>query len=262
MRRAFVAAIAILVWCPPGWTQRPSDAEASALIERSRQKASEYAQSLPDFVATEVIRRYAGSYKDGIGGHPVDTLTIQLRYSQHKEEHKLLLIDGKPAGQTFETLQGTVGSGEFGTTLSSVFDPASQTSFHWQSWKNVRKHRAGAFEYAVNGPHSRYRLGTTADGRTVEAEVGYHGVVEIDAETAEVLHLEYAADHIPDALHLQYAGTTVDYDFADIGGREYLLPAHSETEMKGPTEWTRSVAQFRDYHKFAADSTVDFAPVK
>jgi hypothetical protein len=252
----------LVSWCPPGWTQRPSDADIAALIGRSRQKAYEYARSLPDFVATEIIHRYAGSMVEGLGGHPIDTLTIQLRYFQHQEDHKLMLVDGKPTRQSFETLEGTVGSGEFGTTLSAVFDPASQTSFHWQIWKNVRKRRASVFEYAVNGPHSRYRLGTTADGRTVAADAGYHGVVEIDAETAEVLHLEYVADHIPETLHLQYAGTTVDYALADIGGREYLLPAHSQTEMRSPVEWAKNIAEFRDYHKFAADSTVDFGPPK
>ena len=229
---------------------------------KERAKALEYARSLPDFVATELIHRYAGNMVDGLGGHPIDTLTIQLRYFQHREEHKLMLVNAKPTRQTFETLEGTVGNGEFGTTLSAVFDPTSQTSFHWQSWKILRKRRVSLIEYAVNGPRSRYRLGTAADGRTTEADVGYHGVVEIDAETAEVLHLEYVADHIPEALHLQYAGTSVDYALADVGGREYLLPAHSKTEMKGSVEWARNIAEFRDYHKFAADSTVAFGPVK
>lgn len=255
-----MTAIGVLLWCPPVWTQRPSDRDISALIERSRQKAREYAQSLPDFVATEVIHRYAGSAL--LGFWPTDTLTIQLRYFQHKEDHKLMLVDGKPTRQTFATLEGTVGSGEFGTTLSAVFDPDSQTSFHWQSWKNVRKHRLCVFGYEVNGAHSRYRLETAADGRTVEADVGYHGVVEIDADTAEVLHLEYMADHIPEALQLRYAETTVDYALADVGGREYLLPARSETEMRGQVQFVRNVVEFREYHKFAADSTVDFGPPK
>jgi hypothetical protein len=120
MRRAFVTAVAMLVWCPPGWAQRPSDAVASALIEKGRAKALDYARSLPDFVCTEAIRRYAGSMAEGLGGHPIDTLTIQLRYFQHQEDHKLTLVDGKPARQTFETLQGAIGSGD-SARLSAPF---------------------------------------------------------------------------------------------------------------------------------------------
>lgn len=244
------------------FAQRSSEQDTMALVEKARQKALAYTQSLPDFVATEIIHRYAGSMADGLGGHPIDTLTIQLRYLQHKEDHKLMLIDGKPSGRTFETLEGTIGSGEFGATLSAIFDPAAQTAFHWQSWKNLRGRRAAVLGYEVTGPPSHYRLGTTADGRTVAADAGYHGVLEIDGETAEVFHLEYVADHIPESLHLTHAGTKVDYAPAEIAGRNYLLPSRSELEMRAPTAWARNVIEFRDYRRFSVDSTVDFGPVK
>ena len=254
--------ITVLTCGALAFAQRPSEKDTKALVEKARQKALAYTQSLPDFVATEIIHRYAGSMAAGLGGHPVDTLTIQLRYLQHKEDHKLMLIDGKATGRTLETLEGTVGSGEFGATLSAIFDPATQPAFHWQSWKNLRGRRVAVLGYEVTGPQSHYRLGTTADGRTVAADAGYHGVLEIDGETAEALHLEYVADHIPEFLHLIYAGTKVDYALTDIAGRNYLMPSRSELEMRGPTAWARNVIEFRDYGRFSVDSTVDFGPVR
>ncbi len=254
--------VAMLVCAALAFAQRPSAQDTAALVERARQKALAYTQSLPDFVATEVLHRYSGSYRDGYGGTPVDTLTIQLRYLQHKEDHKLMLVDGKPAGGTFETLQGTVSSGEFGSTLSAIFDPATETAFHWQNWKNLRGRRVAVLGYEVTGAQSHYRLGTTADGRTVAADAGYHGLLEIDTETGEVLHLEYVADHIPESLHLTYAGTKVDYALANIAGRNYLLPSRSETQMRDPTAWARNVVEFRDYRRFSVDSTLDFGPRK
>jgi hypothetical protein len=259
--RFTAACIGWLAWCSPALAQRPSDRDLETLIERGRYKAIEYAQSLPDFMVTEVIHRYAGKIGE-YGGNPIDTLTVQLSYLQHKEDHKLMLIDGKTTRKTFETLQGTIGRGEFGTTMNAVFDPASQTNFHWQSWKDVRKHRVAVVGYEVNGPHSRYRLGSSFDGRAFEMDVGYHGVLEIDSETGEVVHLEYVADRIPDALHLRYAGTTVDYAVADIGGQKYLLPSRSEMEMRGQTDWARNVTDFRNYRKFSAESTIKFGAGK
>jgi hypothetical protein len=88
------------------------------------------------------------------------------------------------------------------------------------------------------------------------------GLLEIDLGTGEVLHIEYVADHIPEVLHLRSAGTTVDYAVADIGGRGYLLPSHSETEMRGLSAWARNVIEFREYRKFSADSSVEFGPGK
>jgi hypothetical protein len=257
-----ILCVTVLVCGALAFAQRPSEQDMTALVERARQQALAYRQSFPDFVATEVIHRYAGSMAEGLGGHPVDTLTIQLRYFQDKEDHKLMLIDGKPTGRTFETLEGTVSSGEFGSTLNAIFDPATRTAFRWQRWKNLRGRRVAVFDYEVNGPQSHYRLGTTANGRTVAADAGYHGVLEIDGETGEVLYLEYVADHIPESLRLTYAGTKVDYALANIAGRNYLLPSRSETEMRGSTTWARNVVEFRDYHRFSVDSTVDFGPVK
>jgi len=50
----------------------------------------------------------------------------------------------------------------------------------------------------------------------------------------------------------------VDYDFADVGGTDYLLPARSETFLRTPQLWVRNDAEFREYRKFSSDSTVTF----
>jgi len=261
MRRGSLPAIVMLVWCPPGWTQGPSDADITALIERSRAKALDYARSLPDFVCTETIRRYAPfESQDRVWRH-ADTLTVRLSYFQQKEEHKLVAIDDKPSDRKYEELAGVTGMGEFGGTLLMIFHPASETSFRWQGWKTVRGRKAAMYTYAVDAAHSRYKLSNGAVGHMHEALVGFRGDLEVDSATGEVLQFTYLPDQIPKELELFYARTAVDYDFADVGGRDYLLPARSETEMYGRFA-ARSVTEFRDYHKFAADSTVDFAPVK
>jgi hypothetical protein len=254
----------LLVWTALAWAQRPPDADAAALIERSRQKALDYAKSLPDFECTEVVRRYtdADPQQERFRPVPIDKLAIKLRYFQHKEEHKLVLIDDQPADRTFESLDGAIGTGEFGATLSAIFDPASQTSFHWESWKNGRKRRTAVYAYIVEPAHSRYLMIVGATGTAREAVVGYHGALEIDSETGEVLHFAYVADHIPKELVLKYASTTVDYDLADIGGRDYLLPVRSEARMGSPGVSVRNEIEFREYRKFSADSSIDYGPAK
>jgi hypothetical protein len=263
MRRAFVTAIGLLLWCPPGWTQRPSDADIAALIERSRAKALDYARALPDFVCTELIRRYA-PFESQLGHvwRHADTLTVRLSYFQQKEEHKLVAIDDKPSDRKYEELTGVTGMGEFGGTLLTIFRPASETSFLWQGWKTVRGRKAAVYTYVVDVAHSRYKLSNGVVGHTHQALVGFRGDLEVDSATGEVLQFTHLPDQIPKELDLFYTRTTVDYDFADVGGRDYLLPARSETEMRGRLVAARSVTEFREYHKFAADSTVDFGPPK
>jgi hypothetical protein len=237
------------------WGQRPSDAESAALRERARLKALDYTRSLPDFVCRELVHR---SSDRGAGWRATDTLTVRLSYSQHAEAHKLELIDGKPTDRKYEELNGATGTGEFGGVLREIFDPNSQAAFEWQSWKTVRKRRAAVYEYAISAAHSPYYLKSDY-GKGV---VGIHGVVEIDAETAEVLHVTFVAYEIPPELNLLSAANSVDYEFADVGGRQYLLPARSETEIHSPTVRSRNKIEFHDYRKFSAESVIDFGTGK
>ena len=253
--------MALLAWTSLVWPQRPSDADAEATIERSRQKALDYTLSLPDFVCTEVIHRFIDRRQRG-QWQRLDKLTLKLSYFQRVEEHKLMLIDDKPTDRKYESLEGATGVGEFGGVLRSTFEPASETAFRWESWKNVRKHRVAVYSYIVTPEHSHYTLVAGPPRAPREAIVGYHGVVDLDVETGEVLHLTYVADHIPKELIVNYALTSVDYDLADVGGRDYLLPVRSETEMHSSQLSLRNEMEFREYRKFSSDSTITFDPDK
>jgi len=255
-----IRVFGLLLCAALAWGQRPSDATSAALIERSRQKALEYTHSLPDFVCSEVVRRYAApaeGMKFGSWAH-TDTLTIKLSYSQKTEGHKLELIDGKPTDRKYEELGGATSSGEFGGILRTIFDPVSQAAFDWESWKTVRKHRTAVYHYAVDAANSPYYLRHA----NRQAVVGIHGAVELDSETGEVLHLTYIAYEIPKQLDLQYSTTSVEYDFTSVGGRNYLLPARSETEVHSSEMWARNKTEFREYRKFSADSIIDFGTGK
>jgi len=247
--------ICLVVWCSRSPAQQPSATDATALIERARQKARLYTQSLPDFECTETVHR---STVAGSGRSLTDTLTIKLSYLQQQEVHKLMLVNGKPTELKFEGLQGATSVGEFGGILRIVFDPASETAFAWESWKNLRQHRSAVYEYAVSAATSPYFLRN--EGR--QANVSIHGVVEVDVTSGEVLRLTHVCYDIPKELNLASASGSVEYDLAGVGGRNYLLPARSESQMRGPTVVVRNKMEFTAYRKFSSDSTITFGDGK
>jgi hypothetical protein len=51
---------------------------------------------------------------------------------------------------------------------------------------------------------------------------------------------------------------TLDYDFNDVGGAEYLLPLKAELELEAYSIQYRNEIEFRDYRKFTAESTLTF----
>jgi hypothetical protein len=84
----------------------------------------------------------------------------------------------------------------------------------------------------------------------------------VDTETGEVWRLTFIAYDIPKRLDVQSFSSTVDYALASVAGRNYLLPARSETETHSTEMWARNKMEFRNYRKFSADSTIDFGTGK
>ena len=250
-------ALGLIVWPAQAATLRPSETEAASEVERTRTVAVDYTKLLPDFICTETIRRYIRLTLPKTW-RPTDILSIKLSFSSQAEDHRLVQIDGQPADEPEESLDGLVNIGEFGGTLEAVFDRATQAVFHWEGWRTVRNRPAAVYSYQVEKSHSLYMLTFNAGPYAHRLVVGYHGAVEVDRETGGVLRLVYEADGIPKEFPMQYVRTTVDYDFAEVAGKRYLLPIKSETETESVVMRARNIAKFREYRKFSADSTVRF----
>ena len=273
LARARISALTLLL-ALPALAQRPAAAEANAILERGREKALAYTKSLPDFVCTEIIQRYkrsqppvslpalrgAGASSGAPSWAPFDRLTVRLSFFQQKEDHKLELVNGLPTTLQYVSQDlGATATGEFGGMLKHIFDPASQAAFHWEGWKKARKHRVAVYGYTVTADHSRFLVeGGSRSGEEHRAVVGFHGTVEIDTETGDVLHFDYTADGIPTTVALTRSATSVDFDRVEIGGNRYILPVRSETELEGPKFAIKNAIEFRAFRKFDANSTVDF----
>ena len=259
LRAAVIGGLACAALAVP---QRPTEEDAAAGIEKSRQTALDYGRSLPDFVCTEVVNRYIDPRRHG-AWLPQDKLTVKLSYFEQQEEHKLILLDGKPTSRDYRSLGGAVGMGEFGGMLQGIFEPRSAARFHWENWKNVRKHRAAVYSYVVQPEHSAYLMVSGVPGAaSQQALVGFHGTLEIDSETGAVLAFTYDADKIPPALGIDSVRSSVDYDFAGVGGNTYLLPVRSATKTRTPHLWVLNRIEFREYRKFSTESNISFGDGK
>jgi len=261
MRRDLIIAAVGLLLCLPAAGQRPSPEEQQRTLDTARDIAIHYSGKLPDFICTEQVER-----TDRAGpatNMKVDRLTIQLTYFGQKEKYKLVAMNGSRTEQPLESLEGLITGGEFGSLLLGVFDPSSGADFQWKASSNVRKRRAAVYTYRIARAKSHYILGhRAAAGNMVEAAAGYHGEVTLDSETAKVLRLTAIADDIPKDSGIFQSSVEVDYDFINVAGGTYLLPAHSDARMERSYRQIANVVTFADYKKFEATSTIDFNPPK
>ena len=260
-----IAALAGLLACAAAaWAQAPTAERTSAAIEMSRKAALAYARSLPDFICTQLVHRYLDfdHLTQRVSWRWLDTLTIKLSYFDQREDHTLVLVNGKPSEKSYTDLGGAISAGEFALMQKQIFDPASQALFTWKKWTKVGKRQAATYLYRVDVSHSHFMLDFLTPTGLTQDIVGYHGTLELDRETGNVLSMTYIADAIPKTCPVSSSTTAVTYDFADVGGKQYLLPASSETEMRSRQLWTRNHAVYRDYRKFSADSVVHFGDAK
>lgn len=262
----------------PTTSALPPDAEAQALLDRTRTATLGAAATMPDFIVKQLIKR---SYAFGTTSNwiPQDNLTIAVGYRANAgEEYKVLAVNGMPLSR--ETKQtrdyskdvapGTTSSGvEYISAVADVLKPESKTVFKLADTDLIQGRRTLVFEYEIE----RALSSLTLRASDATASVGSRGRVWIDRETNRVLRFEQIATEIPGDFPITAASSVIDYDWVTINENKYLLPTHSEillTSVNGNrSQQSRNEIRFRGYQKFGAELKVideidekDFAPEK
>jgi hypothetical protein len=88
----------------------------------------------------------------------------------------------------------------------------------------------------------------------------YGGSIWIDKETRRVLRIEQRAVYLPSDFTYDKAESVVEYGYARIDGKQYLLPATSVNSacLSGTGHCVRNEISFRNYRKFTADSDIKY----
>lgn len=232
----------------------PSAAEQKKVLEQTREYALNYSKTLPDFICTQVTRRYADP--SGLEfWQSLDTLTARLTFFEQKEDYKLVLLNNHPTDMPYDKLGGASSTGEFGSILRSLFEPETDGQFRWERWATLRGMRAHVFSYRVLQPRSQWRLNFE---RRDEVIVGYSGMVYVERDSGSILRVTLNAEDIPPAFPIRQAATILDYAYSEINERKYLLPLRAVIRMRNERLLTKNEVEFRLYRKFAADAAITF----
>jgi hypothetical protein len=252
---------------PPGMTPPPppSAEEEHRVLQTTGAKALDYTRSLPDFICTETVHRWT----DPAGNEawkPSPTVVADLTFFERRENYKLLTVDGHPVSQSLPEVGGAFSQGEFGSILSIIFSPTSETYFRWDHWTILRKHPAHVFFFRISAARAPHHLLFGAPGKDgVATATGVHGFLYVDRETNSVTRIAQEAEDIPADFPVQKSSTVLDYDYAGIGGTRFLLPLRAEVRIDAGKLQSLNTVEFHAYRKFASAATVKFGtttPVK
>jgi hypothetical protein len=232
--------------------QEPAAAEA-ALIENARRAAASFLSSLPNYIVQEYTTRYVSDSRP-VSWKAQDVVSAEVVYENGRERYEKIAINGKPAKNPEQS--GAWSTGEFGTILEDLFSPATAAQFTFVRSATALRRDAALFDFTVERSHSHWTV--RAPGQYTRP--AYKGSLWIDRETARVLRLEMQAVEIPKDFPEDTVEAAVDYDFVSLGTQKFLLPVRAAALscQRGSSVCERNVVEFRNYRKFAGESTVTF----
>lgn len=232
----------------------PSAAEQQKLMEALREYALNYDKTLPDFLCTQVTRRFY----DPSGLEywvSADTITAKLSYFQHKEEKKVLFVNNQYKDIDWEKLGGASSTGEFGDMLREIFESSTQATFQWERWGTLRGKRNHVIRYSVQQSNSKWAI---VYEKSMTIRPAYTGLIFADAKTGLITRVTLEALDLPASFPVQVAKNQLDYDYAEISGSTYLLPLRAEVRMREGRMLIRNDIEFRNYRKFGTDTSITF----
>jgi hypothetical protein len=236
----------------------PSAQEQAAILEDVRKYALSYSENLPDFICTEVERRFgAQPVTAGTPGwRQLDELTKRLTYFEQKEDYKLIMRNNTvAANQDVKSAGGSQSFGDFGSMMRQVFEPMTQAFFEWDSWHTLRGQRVMSFKYRVSLERSRYHITYEKDRDIITA---YHGWFDVDPASHVVLRIAVVAENIPPDFPVKSASDILDYDYQDLSGQTFLLPLKAEIQMSEGDFLTKNNKEFKIYRKYSADALIKY----
>ena len=240
----------------------PTSEEQAAILDDVREYALNYSDTLPDFICTQVTRRfgaplpgtkYGGPADGGPRWQALDTLQIRLSYFERKEKYTVVLMNNAIVNQDYEKVGGSKAFGEFGSMMREIFEPSTEARFEWDHWGTLRGKRVMAFNYHVRLDRSHFQI-AVEEGK-LHITTAYHGLIEVEPDTHAVVRIVQEAENIPSDFPMKETSDVLDYDYQELSGSTFLLPLKAEVLMRTSDDIQKLDEEFRLYRKYSADST-------
>ena len=225
------------------------------LVSRATEWAGNFSNGLPNFVCQQMTTRYMQESKAS-GWQPQDVVTAKVIYEDGTEKYQDITVGGRKTSKSMMELGGSTSTGEFASTLRSLFSPATQAKFKFYRSSTVGPTAAAIYDFKVALANSDWFI--KVGGQSLRP--AHSGSVWIDKSTAEVRRIEMSADSIPKDFPMDAVEWAVDYDVVHLGTANFLLPVHAESMscQRGSTICSKNSVEFRDYHKYSGESSVTF----
>jgi hypothetical protein len=241
------------------WTvlaQTPSAEDREAALDGIRTYARSYTQSLPDYIATQTIRRDVTPVVRGILLPSVrpqtDMIEEEVGYVGHREMHKTIRVNGLAVSKPQPDDGGLFSQGEFGALLDTIFNPANGATFRWNRTATFDKRRVYVVDFRVPDRPAGYSI---MEGSTPTV-VSFRGSVYADEQSKAVLRIEMTCTGIPSSSAYRQLELAIDYAPTQVAGNTFVLPTHYTLNATRVDANLMIDGRCKDYRRFATDSKI------
>ncbi len=225
------------------------------LIDRTHDWAMSFTNGLPNFLCQQSTTRYVEQSRSE-GFQPVDVVTAKVLYEDGHEKYSEITVGGRRTNKSMMEIGGTTSTGEFASVLSGLFEEGARTEFKFYQSTTVAREPAAIYDFKVALRNSNWTI--QVGGQTLRP--AYSGSVWVDKATAQVRRIEMQADNVPKDFPDDTIASAVDYEEIPLGTTKFLLPVHAENLscQRGSTICSKNAIDFRDYHKYSGESTIEY----
>ena len=238
----------------------PDPTEQNKILADATDYAVNHERNLPNFLCIQTTRRFRDFPSRDTSGReewrPLDIIVERLAYFEHREDYKVIEINGVASSVDHEKLGGASSSGEFGSVMKGIFAPETAADFKWQTWFTLRGQRMHVYAYHVAADKSEYHVMVAELAKDIVT--AYHGLIFIDDRKHFIHRITLHADGIPPRYPIQDVSLMLDYDYTRIGDADYLLPLTFELRSREGSVQIKNDVDYNEYRKFTADSSVSF----
>jgi len=235
---------------------RQTAREEDPFIEKAREAAESFSETLPNYVCQQFTARFA-STSHIPNWQAQDLVSAEVVYENGKESYRNLAINGKPIKKGQEEQTGAWSTGEFGTLLRDLFSRSTAAEFRFRRDSTIAGMTAAVYDFQVQRENSHWRIQVPSQ----YVFPAYKGSVWIDRKNGRVLRIEMQTRGMPSEFPIDTVETAADYEYVRIGGtQQFLLPVHSESLMcqRGSNICNKNTIDFRNYKKYSGESTIIF----
>jgi hypothetical protein len=262
----------------------PDSAAQDSLLALTRNYVTDTIPRLPNFYATRDTTLFSDN--------PIKLSTLTLVDAQYQQMHLVGITSNQVyfrAGKEVvvaDTNKQVVFSGMamatqgvFGESMVLVLSDVLPSGLVWSHWEGGADAPLAVFRYAVPLEKSHYGVAIKDSAGSTGASqpsVAYHGEITIDPASGTILRMTAVAE-LSKRSPTSKGDLMVEYGPVEIGGKSYTCPIKSvalavmrtaiakpdlqdkfgsESTTEGPTLTKLNDVQFKQYHRFRAETRI------